>query len=157
MFPFDHKTSSIDTKSRCSTPRMSLGSLNSSCRRRIQILGRQNQQVIDKALVLNVAAAIRVEHASIQHLCKSLTAAFVHILQALGISLLRRLFGDGPVCFRGTSHPVDRLEHVLLTDSKGLEVYDLILEVFKTGLGVLFFDWETQNTSNGATNLGYPH
>lgn len=157
LIPLCHKTSSIDRKYPCLTPRMGLGSLNRSRRCRIQILSRQSEQVIDKTLVLNVAAAIRVKHASIQHLCESLTAALVHILHTLSISLLGRLFGDGPVCFRGTSHPVDRVQHVLLADSKGLEIYDLVLEVFKTGLGVLVLNGETQNTSDGATDLGYPH
>lgn len=136
---------------------MNLGSLNSSRRRRIQILGRQNEQVIDKALVLNIATAIREEHASIQHFCETLTAALVHILHTLSIPLLGRLLGDGPVCFRGTSHPVDRFQHVLLADSEGLEIYDPILEIFKTGLGILVLNGETQNTSDGATNLARSH
>ena len=132
-------------------PRIGLGTLNRNLRGLIDVLSWQVEQCIQCSFVLNIASSILVEDPSIQHLGESHAVSLLHFLDAIGPALSSRLFRNRPVRLLGTSHPQGGLEHIFLADCKGLDVHNLVLELFKAvGLGL---NRQAKKSSHTTTDL----
>ena len=96
----------------------------------IDILLRQVEQGIQRALVLlEVAAAVGIEASAVHHLGEADALALLHLLDAAGVARLSWLFRDGPVGFLGPGHAEGGCEHVFLAGGEGVDVDDFVCEV----------------------------
>jgi len=142
--------------SESASPRRVLGALNSNLCRLINILFRKAELGIESAsIVLEIAVTIRIKDSGVQHLGETDPTSLLYLLDATGVTLVRWLFRDGPVRFLGTRHAKSRRKHVLLADSKGVNVNHLVRKVLETGFFVvtLGLDGQAEERGNSTTNL----
>ena len=121
----------------------------------IKILLWQLQCLISELPVLcMIGNTVFAEHATIQPFTQACLITALELFPASFVRLLGRLMRDVPIRLLRACHTQDRVEHLVLGQSEGLNVDVAIAELLEAWFAdFLSFDWKAKKARDCASNL----